>query len=58
MNKDHSGSIVLAVNQDRSGTMKCPESVKWIGIIAGIAAIYGFVSMLPDMRRYIKLERM
>jgi len=39
-------------------TMKCPESLKWIGIIAGIAAVYGFVSMLPDMRRYIKLERM
>ena len=38
--------------------MKCPQSLKWIGIIAGVIAAYGFITMYPDMKRYIKLERM
>jgi uncharacterized protein (DUF4213/DUF364 family) len=38
--------------------MKCPESLKWVGAAAGIAAIWAFISMYPDLKRYIKLERM
>ncbi len=38
--------------------MKCPQSLKWIGILAGFAAAYAFIAMYPDMKRYIKLERM
>lgn len=38
--------------------MKYPESLKWIGAAAAIAAVWGFISMYPDLKRYIKLERM
>jgi hypothetical protein len=38
--------------------MNCPQSVKWIGVIAGIAAAFMFVSMYPDLKRYIKIESM
>lgn len=38
--------------------MKCPQSLKIIGVVAAIAATLGFISMLPDLKRYIKLERM
>lgn len=38
--------------------MNCPQSLKWIGILAGIVVAYGIISMYPDMRRYVKLERM
>lgn len=38
--------------------MKCPQALKWIGVLAAIAAVYGFISMYPDMQRYMKLEKM
>jgi hypothetical protein len=38
--------------------MNCPQALKWFGVIAAIATVYGLISMYPDIQRYIKLERM
>jgi len=38
--------------------MKCPQTVKLVGVVAGIAAVAMLISMYPDFKRYIKLERM
>lgn len=38
--------------------MNCPQSLKWVGAIAAIAGAAMFISMYPDLKRYIKLERM
>lgn len=38
--------------------MNCPQSVKWVGYIAAVVAVWAFISMYPDLKRYVKLERM
>ena len=34
------------------------KSWKWIGVAAAVAAAWAFVSMLPDLKRYMKIESM
>ena len=60
MHRPHSPDVALIDRRNlvRSVTMNCPQSVKWIGVLAGIVALYAFISMYPDMKRYVKLERM
>ncbi len=41
-----------------SGTMTCSQSVKLIGVVLAVGAAAMLVAMYPDMKRYIKLERM
>ena len=34
------------------------RSWKWIGIAAAVAGAWVFISMLPDIKRYLKIESM
>ena len=39
------------------GLQNC-RGLKWVGIAAAVAAVFAFISMYPDMKRYIKIETM
>lgn len=34
------------------------QPFKWIGVFAGVMAIYMSISMYPDVKRYLRLRRM